>query len=174
MNAMVAGLGMQGKAVVHDLSKSDLIDRVIAVDVDLSAARAFLNKAEYANVTAIEADAMDQGVLLDLIARHKVDILVCMMPSWLCGPIAGICIEAGIPYVCTTYASVLGGLDEQAAQKRVLLMPEMGFDPGIDLLLAAKAVHQLDVVHGLNSYGSGVPEPQGMRQCHQLQNQLDL
>ncbi|MGD8292793.1 MAG: saccharopine dehydrogenase C-terminal domain-containing protein [Desulfobacterales bacterium] len=159
MKAMVAGLGMQGKAVTHDLSKSELIDQVIALDVDLSSARVFLENDDYTNVAAIEADAMDQAVLLDLITQHQIDLLICMMPAWLCGPIAGTCIEAGIPYICTTYASVLEGLDGLARQKNVLLLPEMGFDPGIDLMLAAKAVAQLDEVHGLNSYGSGVPEP---------------
>ena len=159
MKVMVAGLGMQGKAVVHDLSKSELIDQVVALDVDLSSARVFLENGGYTNVTAHEVDAMDQTVLLELIAHHQIDLLICMMPAWLCGPIAVTCIEAGIPYICTTYATVLEGLDESARQKGVLLLPEMGFDPGIDLMLAAKAIAQLDEVHGLNSYGSGVPEP---------------
>ena len=35
----------------------------------------------------------------------------------------------------------------------------MGMDPGIDLLLGRMAVDALDEVHGLYSYGAGIPEP---------------
>ena len=33
MKALVLGVGMQGKAVIRDLSQSDLIDEIIAADV---------------------------------------------------------------------------------------------------------------------------------------------
>ena len=158
MKAIVLGIGIQGKAVVHDLSQSDLIDEIIAVDIDLSGAAEFLSRSRYNKVRRIEADALDPVVLADIIASSAADVLVCMMPSHLSGQIAEGCIEAGVPYVCTTYARILDGLDEPARRKGVLLMPEMGFDPGIDLVLGAKAVAQLDEVHGLDSYGSGVPE----------------
>jgi saccharopine dehydrogenase-like NADP-dependent oxidoreductase len=35
----------------------------------------------------------------------------------------------------------------------------MGMDPGIDLILGRLAVDELDVVHGMRSYGAGLPEP---------------
>jgi saccharopine dehydrogenase-like NADP-dependent oxidoreductase len=35
----------------------------------------------------------------------------------------------------------------------------MGLDPGIDLILGRLAVDQLDEVHGLYSYGGGIPAP---------------
>ena len=159
MKAIVLGVGFQGKAVVHDLCQSPIIDKIIAVDIDLSSAVAFLERSGYQKVCAIEADALNQAVLIEMIKKYQADILVCMMPAHLSGRIAEGCVEAGIPYVCTTYARVLNGLDEQARKKGVLLMPEMGFDPGIDLILGAKAIAALDQVHGLNSYGSGVPEP---------------
>jgi lysine 6-dehydrogenase len=37
-------------------------------------------------------------------------------------------------------------------------MPEMGFDPGIDLVIAGEAVRQIDEFHELHSYGGGLPE----------------
>ena len=39
----------------------------------------------------------------------------------------------------------------------------MGLDPGIDLVLARLAVDELDEVHGLYSYGAGIPEPSCVR-----------
>jgi saccharopine dehydrogenase-like NADP-dependent oxidoreductase len=36
MKALVLGIGLQGKAVVHDLDKSRLITEIIAADTDLA------------------------------------------------------------------------------------------------------------------------------------------
>ena len=41
----------------------------------------------------------------------------------------------------------------------ITILPEMGMDPGIDLVLARLAVDELDTVYGLYSYGAGLPEP---------------
>jgi len=41
----------------------------------------------------------------------------------------------------------------------VTVLPEMGMDPGIDLILGRLAVDEFDVVHGMRSYGAGLPEP---------------
>ena len=38
------------------------------------------------------------------------------------------------------------------------ILPEMGMDPGTDLILCGQAVRDLDAVHELYSYGAGIPE----------------
>jgi lysine 6-dehydrogenase len=45
-------------------------------------------------------------------------------------------------------------------KKGVIILPEMGLDPGIDLVMGRLAIDELDEVHGLYSYGGGVPAPE--------------
>ncbi len=35
MKAIVLGIGLQGKAVIHDLEKSELISEIVAADIPL-------------------------------------------------------------------------------------------------------------------------------------------
>ena len=89
-----------------------------------------------------------------------------MLPTFLAHPVAEACIAAGIPFVNTSYSHWIEDLDGPAREHGITLLPEMGFDPGIDLILGGMAVADLDEVHGMNSYGLGVPELVRGRQCH--------
>lgn len=159
MNALVLGAGLQGKAVIHDLSRSELVDRILVADLDLAAAQRFLDKGGYHKVRAVQADALDPAVLRRLISENRSDIVVCMLPAHLSGRIAEVCVECGVPFVNTSYAQWLGELDQRAREKGVILLPEMGFDPGIDLIVGRMALDELDQVEGFYSYGGGLPEP---------------
>jgi len=160
MNALVLGGGMQGKAVVHDLSQSPLIDRISVVDIDLASIQSFLNQRDYPKVTTIEANALEPNALARLISEANAHIVICMLPPDFSKPVAEACIEAQVPFVNTSYAHWLKDLDERAKKKGILLLPEMGFDPGIDLILARLALDELDETEGLYSYGGGFPEPE--------------
>jgi len=158
MNALVIGGGLQGKAVVHDLSHSPLIEQITVVDIDLSSIRSFLKQGKYPKVKTLEANALEHNVLVRLIQDSQSHIVVCMLPADLSRPVAEACVEASVPFVNTSYAHWLEGLDKPAKKKGVLLLPEMGFDPGVDLILARIALDELDVVEGFYSYGGGIPE----------------
>ena len=73
--------------------------------------------------------------------------------------LAQIALEFGIPFVSSSYAGEIAGLDGEARRRGVVILPEMGMDPGIDLILARAAIDELDTVYGLYSYGTGLPEP---------------
>ena len=40
MNALVLGMGLQGKAVVHDLEHSTIVTQIVAADIEADQARA--------------------------------------------------------------------------------------------------------------------------------------
>jgi saccharopine dehydrogenase-like NADP-dependent oxidoreductase len=159
MNALVLGLGLQGRAVTHDLSGRDRIDAIIGADMDTAAAEVFLKKGRYPTVRLQRIDARRKDDLVALMRGSRAAIAVCMLPTFLAHTVAEACLAAGIPFVNTSYAHWVADLDEQAREKGVTILPEMGFDPGIDLLLGGLAVGGLDEVHGMYSYGLGVPEP---------------
>jgi len=81
-------------------------------------------------------------------------------------------VRCGVPIVSSMYyfnpdgldaagAVALRGsvdeLDRLAKQQGIPLLTEFGMDPGLDLLMAAKAVSEFDEVHEFNTYGAGLP-----------------
>ena len=159
MKALLLGLGLQGKAVVDDLEKSPLITEIMAADVNVEAASRYLAERKCAKSRAVALDAADPDALNRLAAESGADIVISMLPPELGFPSARAALTAGIPYVSSNYPGRVTELDAEARKKGVTILPEMGMDPGIDLLLGRMAVDALDEVHGLYSYGAGIPEP---------------
>ena len=71
-----------------------------------------------------------------------------MLPIELALTAARAALDADIPFVSSNYTYALSVLDDPAKKKNGIILPEMGLDPGIDLILGRLAVDELDVVHG--------------------------
>ena len=158
MKALVLGLGLQGKAVIHDLSNSTLVDEIIGTDLETASAEAFLSRGKYPKVRLERLDASKHLELMGLLQRIAPNVVVCMLPTFLAHPVATACIDSRIPFVNTSYSQWVEDLDSESRKHGVTILPEMGFDPGIDLILGQMAVSELDEIRGLHSYGLGVPE----------------
>jgi saccharopine dehydrogenase-like NADP-dependent oxidoreductase len=156
---LVLGLGLQGKAVIHDLENSKLASEVVVADIDPQAMRGFFERKGYHRCRAVGLDAGREGALLELIETVAPQITISMLPADFNYPVARASLTAGCNFVSSSYAGRVAELDAEARAKGVTLLPEMGMDPGIDLVLGRLAVDELDVVHGLYSYGTGLPEP---------------
>ncbi len=159
MKALVLGLGLQGKATVHDLERSAGVDRVVVADLDRTAVAGWLAARGYRKCEALGLDAAAGGAVEALLAASRPDVVVCMLPAAFGYRVARAAVEAGVPFVSTSYTGRLAELDGEARAAGVTVLPEMGFDPGIDFLLARLAIDELDELEGLRSYGSGIPEP---------------
>jgi saccharopine dehydrogenase-like NADP-dependent oxidoreductase len=61
------------------------------------------------------------------------------------------------PEVLAELKTELNNIHEEATSKNVTILPEFGLDPGIDLVLGAKALSEFDEVEIFNSYGTGIP-----------------
>jgi saccharopine dehydrogenase-like NADP-dependent oxidoreductase len=158
MKALVFGLGLQGKAVIHDLEQSDAVSEIVAADAAAEQARAYVGRKGYRKVRVVQVNASEAGALEQLVRESQPRVLICMLPPDFQPRLARAAVDAGIPYVSSSYTGDLVGLDRQAREKGVPLLPEMGMDPGIDLILGRLAVDELDVVQGVRSYGAGLPE----------------
>jgi saccharopine dehydrogenase-like NADP-dependent oxidoreductase len=159
VKALVVGMGLQGKAVVHDLEHSELISAVLAADMEAEKARAYVEQMGYRKVQVVPFTALQPEPLERLIRETKSHVLICMLPPDFQPSLARAAIAAGVPYVSSSYTGTLTELDASAKVNGVAVLPEMGMDPGIDLILGKLAVEDLDVVHGMHSYGAGLPEP---------------
>ncbi len=159
MKALVLGIGLQGKAVVHDLDKSSLITKIVAADTQLEVVEQYLKKSNLKKAKAAVFEASDEEQLDRILFESDPDIVVCMLPAHFGYAAAKAAIDAGKHFVSTSYTGRINELAQKAEQKNVTVLTEIGLDPGIDLILAKMAIEALDEVHGLHSYGSGVPEP---------------
>lgn len=157
MKALVLGMGLQGKAVIHDLEQSDLIHKVIVADINIDNAESYLQQRGYSKTEALKLDVSMDKDLSGTYSKMGIDIVVCMLPIELALTAARAAMNVGIPFVSSNYTYQLQELDALAKEKNCIILPEMGLDPGIDLVLGRLAVDELDQVHGLYSYGGGVP-----------------
>ena len=158
MKVLLLGLGLQGKAVAHDLERSPLIQEVIAADLEVEKARDYLKRQGYRKTKVVPLNASQEGGLDRIVRESGAQIVISMLPPSLGYPAARASLDAGIPYVSSNYTGQVAELHLEALEKRITLLPEMGMDPGDDLLLGSMAVSELDEVKGLYSYGGGLPE----------------
>ncbi len=156
---LVLGLGLQGKAVIHDLEQGDLVSEIVVADMDLDATRGYLDRKGYTRTRAVALDAANEDQLQKLIESVNPRVAICMLPPDFNYPIARAALTAGCHFVSSSYSGRVAELDTDARARGITILPEMGMDPGIDLVLGRLAVDELDVVHGMYSYGAGLPEP---------------
>ncbi len=165
MKAIVLGMGLQGKAVIHDLESSSLITGIFAADIfaaenSLAEADDYLKKRGYSKTKAIKLDVLKEKDLSGKFSEKGVNVVICMLPIELALTAARAALDADIPFVSSNYTYALSVLDDPAKKKNGIILPEMGLDPGIDLVLGRLAIDELDVVHGFYSYGGGIPAPE--------------
>jgi len=158
MKALVLGVGLQGKAVIHDLEQSSLISEIVAADMDLEQVERYLNEKGYSKTRAAKLNASHEQELNRLVRNTKAQVVICMLPPVFEFSVARAALDAEIPFVSSSYTGRMVELDKEAREKGITLLPEMGMGPGIDLVLGRVAVNELDEVHGLYSYTGGIPE----------------
>ena len=158
MKILLLGVGLQGKAALHDLANSPEVTQVIAADANFEALQNYVKKLDNAKITPIKLDVRDRDAVSTQM--KKVDAVIVLLPQGFRMDILNLAIENGIHFVETSYAlPEYAHLGQLAEAKGISILPECGLDPGIDLVLAGQAIRELDEVHELHAYGTGVPEP---------------
>ena len=101
----------------------------------------------------------DQGAVRALMSRG-VRVALSLVPVALEREVARAAIDAGTDLVTTNFAAFVESFDAPARARGVTIVPEAGLDPGIDLVVVARAVAEFDRIDTLNSYGAGIPAPE--------------
>ncbi len=156
---LVIGAGIQGRTVIQDLERSPGIDRVVAADVDRAPLQHYLASIGAAKTEAIALDARDAGQLRQAFSRGA-RVAIAVVPVALDPAIVRAAIDAGTDLVTTNFAAFVESFDAPAREAGVTIVPEAGLDPGIDLVIVARALAQFDSIDTLNSYGAGIPAPE--------------
>lgn len=115
------------------------------------------------NCRALSPDFTENETRSSLIKEH--DVVVSMLPPALHMLLAKDCLEFG-KHLCTaSYVSPeMAELDQQAKEKNLVFLNEMGLDPGIDHMSAMAIIHKLKnegcTVTGFESYCGGLVTPE--------------
>jgi saccharopine dehydrogenase-like NADP-dependent oxidoreductase len=95
----------------------------------------------------------------------KADMVISMLPAFMHGDVAKDCVRLGKHMATASYVSdVMKDLDAAAKEKGIVLMNEVGLDPGIDHASALKVIdeikHKGGKVHTFKSFCGGLVAPE--------------
>lgn len=99
----------------------------------------------------------------ELVAAH--DVAVSLLPWQYHPQVARACLDNGTHMVTTSYVKDdMTALDAEAKAKGIILLNELGVDPGIDHMTAMKVIHRVQAEGGevttFQSYCGGLPAPE--------------
>lgn len=143
---LVIGAGLSASTLINYLldHSQQFNWKVRLADKDIETARKKI--ANHPNGDAVLFDVFDRGQCRKMV--HEADIVVSMLPATMHALVATDCVELGKPMVTASYVSdAIKALDSEARKAGVLLLNEMGVDPGIDHMSA------MHVIDGLKSEG---------------------
>jgi len=160
MKVLILGIGMQGKAALHDLVASAAVSEIVAADVERDALASYVERHGWGGRVRCEhVDAADPDSLDRLIGMQP-DVAMDLLPAAFREDVAQVAIDHGVNLVNTLYVTgKLKELDDTAHARGVTILPEFGLDPGIDLVMLGEAWRSFDVIEEMHSYDAGIPEP---------------
>lgn len=133
---------------------------VTVADRDLGQAEARVADHPRGRATTLDVGNMEaRGAQI-----RAADLVVNLLPPGFQPQVARDCVELGRPMVSASYRHPeVVALQEDARRRGVLLLTEMGLDPGIDLMSAMSLLRRVRDRGGraesFESFGSGVPAP---------------
>lgn len=156
---LVLGAGLVARPLVRYL-----LDHGYAVTVaSRTVAKAEKLIAGHENGRALVLNVDDEQALRRLVA--DCDVAVSLLPATRHPQVARACLDLGKHMATTSYVSpAMRQLDDEARQKDLLLLNEMGVDPGIDHMSAMNVIHRAEqqgaVLVGFSSWCGGLPAPE--------------
>ncbi|TSE12498.1 saccharopine dehydrogenase family protein [Mesorhizobium intechi] len=171
--AVLGGLGLQGRAAIADLVASG-VEEVICVDTAPDGAARLADLTDLSHVRFVMPKGAIGSALADVLA--DADAVIDLLPQPLMREAVQAAIATRTPLVTTNYAKTIADLATEAERAGVSIMTECGLDPGIDLVLYARAAKQFDTITSIDSYCGGIPEPKAMAKplCYKVSWNFDM
>ncbi len=157
---LVLGAGLVAGPLVRYLLGQEGFEVTVASRT-LEKAERLIGGAE--NGVALKLDVHDEKALGDLISG--CDLAVSLLPYVYHPLVARLCVERGKPMVTTSYVKDdMRALDGAAQDAGVILLNEIGVDPGIDHMSAMEVINRIRDEGGklvsFSSYCGGLPAPE--------------
>jgi saccharopine dehydrogenase-like NADP-dependent oxidoreductase len=166
---VILGLGMQGKGALYDLVANSQASEIIVADSNPEALE-YIKQYPSSKVTGQTINAASEKGTASLI--RDADVVVETLPGYLALPVGKLAAELGVNLVSSMYyfdpeeqgnedsqaiLEKIKKIDSEAKSNGATILNEFGLDPGIDLVLGARAIGELDQVDEFYSYGAGLP-----------------
>ncbi|KAG1727784.1 Saccharopine dehydrogenase-domain-containing protein [Suillus paluster] len=157
---LMLGSGMVAGPAVQEICKRSDVEIIVASNMR-SEAEALTRK--YSNATAVCLDVHDIEEMARLI--QEADVVISLLPVPFHPAVAELCIQHRKHLVTASYISpAMRALHERAQSADVLLLNEIGLDPGIDHCSALSLLAQLKRdnrrVVSFTSFCGGLPAPE--------------
>lgn len=159
---LVLGAGRSSSSLIaHLLGQADQEGWEIRVG-DLSLEAAQSKVGDHARGHAFQLAADD---VADRNARiAQADLVISMLPAFMHVEVAKVAIEAGVNVITPSYVSPeMKALDGAAREAGVLVLNELGLDPGIDHMSAMQVIDEIRAeggrMLGFQSYCGGLVAP---------------
>ncbi|MGD8779822.1 MAG: saccharopine dehydrogenase C-terminal domain-containing protein [Ignavibacteria bacterium] len=157
---LVLGAGLVTKPLVRYLLNQP--------DIELLVASRTVSKADalidgHPKGKTLELNVKDGNKLEEVV--KDADVAISLLPYTYHVTVAEFCLKHNTQMVTTSYVSpAMKALDKEAKEKRILLLNEIGLDPGIDHMSAMKIIHEVEKKDGkIKSFESvcgGLPAPE--------------
>ena len=162
-NLLIIGAGRSATALINYILDQARQHQffVTVCDADLEQAQRKVNN--HPNGRATWLDASKPNDRKELINRH--DVVVSLLPPQMHLEVAQDCIVLGKHMVTASYVSKqVFRLGDEARQRALVFMNELGLDPGIDHMSAMQRIHQIKAIGGkitaFYSYTGGLVAPE--------------
>jgi len=156
---LVLGAGLVAKPLVRYLLDNNL--NVMVASRTVSKAEDLIDG--HPNGEALKFDIQNDLSKLDELVE-KADLAISLLPYIYHVQVAESCIKLKKHMVTTSYVSdKMQALDERAKEAGIVLLNELGVDPGIDHMSAMKVINHVydngGKVVSFRSYCGGLPAP---------------
>ncbi len=161
MRVLLVGAGGVGAALAKAAAESDVLERVVVTDLDLTRAQAAVERCSDARFVAYALDASDAGAISELARQERADVVVNACDPRLNPAIFAAAFDAGCNYLDMAMTlsephperpyeipGVLLGAEQFAADARwqergLLALVGMGVEPGLSDVFARYAADHL-------------------------------
>lgn len=160
---LILGAGRSSAHLIHYLlEKSTEKEWVIRIG-DLVLANAVQKSNNHPNASSFELNADDDSQCS--LEISQADLVISMLPAFMHIDIAKECIKHRKHLITPSYvAPEMWELDSTARDNGVLILNEMGVDPGIDHMSAMQIIHRLQAqgarLESFESFTGGLIAPE--------------
>lgn len=160
MKVAILGAGLMGKEAARDLAASVGVTKVVIADVELAKAEAVVQNLKSEKLSASSVNAKNEQELADFIKGF--DVVINALFYTFNEAVAKAAILVGVS--CCDLGGHIGhatdkvlSMHEEAVQKQVTLIPDLGVAPGMINILSGYGASKLDHVESIKIYVGGIP-----------------
>lgn len=157
---LILGAGLVSKPIVdYLLEKEDY--HVTVASRTVSKAEKLVN--QHPRGTALPLNVENDAELDRLVSDH--DLTISLVPPAYHVKVARLCLKHKKNMITTSYISPeMRALDAEAKNAGILILNELGLDPGIDHMSAMKIIHDVEAgggkIESFRSYCGALPAPE--------------